>query len=124
MTGNPRFAYDSYRRFITMYSDVVMGVPKVKFDEVFDAVKASLQVKNDTDIPAEAMKEIVLRFKGLYEAEKEAFPQDPTAQLDVPSARFSALEYRASHCVSPPQEYPWILGNRGERTGNGLRQSG
>ena len=82
LTGNERFAYDSYRRFITMFGDVVMEIGKAKFDKEFDAVKESRGVKLDTELDADAMKEVVRRFKAVYQENKgEPFPQDPKVQL-------------------------------------------
>lgn len=82
LTNNERFAYDSYRRFIQMFSDVVMGIEKEKFDKIFDEVKEANGAEADTDLTAENLKEIVQRFKELYKAEKgEDFPQDPKEQL-------------------------------------------
>ena len=82
LTGNPRFAYDSYRRFIAMFGDVVMDVPKSKFDAELEAVKHQTGAQMDTDLDADAMKEVVRRFKALYKASKgHDFPQDPREQL-------------------------------------------
>ncbi|NLV47691.1 MAG: pyruvate, phosphate dikinase [Clostridiaceae bacterium] len=82
LTENKRFAYDSYRRFIAMFSDVVMEVPKSSFEDELDAVKASRGVKLDTDLDAEAMKEVVERYKALYlDVKGHSFPQDPREQL-------------------------------------------
>ena len=82
LTGNPRFAYDSYRRFIAMFSDVVMEIEKIKFEHELDAVKETVGAKLDTDLDADAMKEVVRRFKALYKANKGVdFPQDPKEQL-------------------------------------------
>ena len=82
LTGNPRFAYDSYRRFITMFSDVVMEISKSKYEHVFDTIKEERGAKLDTDLDADAMKEVVKRFLAVYEENKgEPFPQDPRAQL-------------------------------------------
>ncbi len=82
LTENKRFAYDSYRRFIAMFSDVVMEVPKSSFEDELDAVKASRDVKLDTDLDAEAMKEVVERYKALYlDVKGHSFPQDPREQL-------------------------------------------
>ena len=81
-TGNPRFAYDSYRRFIQMFSDVVMEIPKSYFERILDEIKESKGVKFDTDLTAEDMKEIIVRFKNIYKENKgEEFPQDPKVQL-------------------------------------------
>ncbi len=82
LTNNERFAFDSYRRFIQMFSDVVMEVEKPKFEKILDAVKEENGAKFDTDLSAENLKEVVKRYKELYRAEKGAeFPQDPKIQL-------------------------------------------
>lgn len=79
---NPRFAYDSYRRFIQMFADVVMGVDKALFEEIIDEMKTKKQVKEDTELDAQDMKEMVKRFKALYYQQlKEEFPSDPKEQL-------------------------------------------
>ena len=90
-TGNERFAYDSYRRFIQMFSDVVMEIPKSKFERVLDEFKENkkaalgLGEKDqifDTDLDAEDMKAVTEKFKAIYLKEKGAgFPQDPKVQL-------------------------------------------
>ena len=81
-TENERFAYDSYRRFIQMFSDVAMGVPKYKFDNVLDRVKESKGYKVDTDLTIEDLKEIVKEYKLIYKKEvREDFPEDPKEQL-------------------------------------------
>jgi pyruvate,orthophosphate dikinase len=82
LTQNERFAYDSYRRFIQMFSDVVMEVEKRKFEDILDAIKEEKGAKFDTDLTADDLKEVVVRFKALYKQEKgEDFPQDPRQQL-------------------------------------------
>ncbi len=82
-TGNPRFAYDSYRRFIQMYSDVVMEVPKSFFEKIIDELKAEKKVHYDTELTTEDLKELVKRFKKVYKDNMngQEFPQDPTEQL-------------------------------------------
>ncbi|NLO84412.1 MAG: pyruvate, phosphate dikinase [Clostridiales bacterium] len=81
-TGNVRFAYDSYRRFIQMFSDVVMEIKKSNFDVILDEVKKAKGVTADTDLTADDMKDVVAKFKALYLQEKgEEFPQDPKVQL-------------------------------------------
>ncbi len=78
----PRFAYDSYRRFIQMFSDVVMGIEKYKFDKIFDSIKRENKVEFDTDLSNENLMKIVLEFKELYRREMHtSFPQDPNEQL-------------------------------------------
>ena len=82
LTNNPRFAYDSYRRFIQMFSDVVMGVEKAKFERIIDELKEKKGVKNDTELTPDDLKELIALFKANYLKEKgEEFPQDPKIQL-------------------------------------------
>lgn len=82
LTGNPRFAYDSYRRFIQMFADVVMGLNKAKFEGIIDEMKEKKHVEQDTDLDADDMKEMVKRFKKFYrESLDEEFPSDPKEQL-------------------------------------------
>ena len=82
LTSNPRFAYDSYRRFITMFSDVVMDIPKANFDKAFDAVKEANGAHYDTDLSADNLKEVVRLFKDIYFQHKsQNFPQEPREQL-------------------------------------------
>ena len=82
-TGNPRFAYDSYRRFIQMYSDVVMEVPKSFFEKIIDEMKEKKGVKYDTELDADDLKELANKFKQEYKEAMngEEFPQDPREQL-------------------------------------------
>ncbi len=65
-TGNPRFAYDSYRRFIQMFSDVVKGLPKQQFERVLDEIKEKKGVESDIDLTADDLKDIIEAFKGFY----------------------------------------------------------
>ena len=82
LTGNPRFAQDSYRRFIQMYSDVVMELSKKRFEEIIDAMKEERGVKQDTELTTEDLKEMVSRFKKFFKDEKGFdFPTDPRDQL-------------------------------------------
>ena len=82
-TGNPRFAYDSYRRFIQMYSDVVMEVPKSYFEKIIDEMKETKGVTYDTELTADDLKELAEKFKGVYKEAMngEEFPQEPKDQL-------------------------------------------
>ncbi|WP_265442993.1 pyruvate, phosphate dikinase [Acetivibrio straminisolvens] len=82
LTNNERFAYDSYRRFIQMFSDVVMEVEKSKFEAILDSVKEENNKENDCDLTAENLKEVVKRYKELFKKEKGFdFPQEPKMQL-------------------------------------------
>lgn len=81
-TNNERFSYDSYRRFIQMFSDVAMEVPKYKFENVLERVKEEKGYKFDTELSIDDLKEIVVEFKNIYKKEVgEDFPQDPKKQL-------------------------------------------
>jgi pyruvate,orthophosphate dikinase len=83
-TGNERFAYDSYRRFLTMFSDVVLGIGKEHFEEIFDAVKRERVVSSDVDLSAEDLREICGKYKALVKNRTgKDFPQDPLTQLDM-----------------------------------------
>ena len=77
-----RFVYDSYRRFIQMFSDVVMELSKKRFEVIIDEVKAAKGIKDDIELTTEDMKELVARFKAFYKEEKGVdFPTDPKEQL-------------------------------------------
>jgi pyruvate,orthophosphate dikinase len=82
LSNNPRFAYDSYRRLIQMFGDVVLDVPKRKFEHIFDGVKAKKKVKFDYELQPDALKEIIAEYKKLVKKETgKEFPQDPAEQL-------------------------------------------
>ena len=81
-TGNERFVWDAYRRFITMFGDVVMGVERHYFEEILDKYKKKARVKNDTELTTDQLKKIVEEFKAVYkEKTRENFPNDPKVQL-------------------------------------------
>ena len=132
-TGNPRFAYDSYRRFIQMYADVVMEVSKEKFDVVFDAVKEKKGIELDTDLTADDLKEIVKGFKEVYKNELgEDFPQDPREQLIASiTAVFRswdnprAIYYRRMNDIpgswgTAVNVQAMVFGNMGDTSGTGV----
>ncbi len=82
LSNNPRFAYDSYRRLIQMFGDVVLDVPKKKFEHIFDGAKAAAKVKFDYDLQPDALKKIIVEYKKLIKTETgKDFPQDPLDQL-------------------------------------------
>jgi pyruvate,orthophosphate dikinase len=82
LSNNPRFAYDSYRRLIQMFGDVVLDIPKKKFEHIFDGVKAAEKVKFDYELTADALKKIIGEYKKLVKKENgKDFPQDPLDQL-------------------------------------------
>ena len=133
-TGNPRFAYDSYRRFIQMYSDVVMEVPKSYFEKIIDEVKAEKGVHFDTELTTEDLKELVKRFKAVYKDSMngEDFPQDPTEQLmGAVKAVFRswdnprAIVYRRMNDIpgdwgTAVNVQAMVFGNMGETSGTGV----
>lgn len=133
LTGNPRFAYDSYRRFIQMFSDVVMEVEKIKFEEILDEVKQENNCKLDTELTADNLKEVVKRYKKLYREEKDHdFPQDPKTQLmEAAKAVFRswdnprAIVYRRMNDI--PADWgtavnvqAMVFGNMGNDSGTGV----
>ena len=133
LTGNERFALDSYRRFIQMFSDVVMEIEKSKFEEILDDIKEDRGVENDTDLTSEDLKEVVHRYKALYLAEKgEDFPQDPKAQLlEAVKAVFRswdnprAIIYRRNNGISADwgtavNVQAMVFGNMGDDSGTGV----
>ncbi len=132
-TGNPRFAYDSYRRFIQMFSDVVMEVPKSHFEKVLDEVKKAKGWKFDTDLTGDDLKEVIKRYKEIYrEKMGEEFPQDPKTQLmEAVKAVFRswdnprAIVYRRMNDI--PGEWgtavnvqAMVFGNMGDTSGTGV----
>ena len=132
-TNNPRFAYDSYRRFIQMFSDVVMGIEKRLFEDKLDAMKEARGVKLDTDLNADDLKELVAQFKELYKKEKgEEFPQDPKVQLiESITAVFRswdnprAIVYRRLNDIpgdwgTAVNVQQMVFGNKGETSGTGV----
>ena len=132
-TNNPRFAYDSYRRFIQMFSDVVMGIEKRLFEDKLDAMKEARGVKLDTDLNADDLKELVGQFKELYKKEKgEEFPQDPKVQLiESITAVFRswdnprAIVYRRLNDIpgdwgTAVNVQEMVFGNKGETSGTGV----
>ena len=132
-TNNPRFAYDSYRRFIQMFSDVVMGIEKSKFEEILDAAKAAKGVKLDTELDAEDLKNIVANYKVLYKKEMGVeFPQDAKEQLmEAVKAVFRswdnprAIVYRRLNDIpgswgTAVNVQAMVFGNMGDDCGTGV----
>ena len=132
-TNNPRFAYDSYRRFIQMFSDVVMGIEKRLFEDKLDKMKEEKGYNFDTDLTADDLKVLVSQFKEIYKKEKgEDFPEDPEKQLiESITAVFRswdnprAIVYRRLNDI--PGEWgtavnvqQMVFGNKGETSGTGV----
>ena len=132
-TNNKRFAYDSYRRFIQMFADVVKGYPKSSFERYFDKIKEEKGVKNDLELTADDMVEVTMKFKENYkELAGEEFPQDPKVQLlEAVKAVFRswmnerAIVYRRLNDI--PSDWgtavnvqEMVYGNRGNDCGTGV----
>lgn len=133
LTDNQRFAYDSYRRFIQMFSDVVMEIPKSKFDKVFDDKKAAVGAEFDVDLKAEDLKDIIVGFKKIYKEELgKDFPQKPEEQLlEAVKAVFRswnterAILYRKLNDISDDlgtavNVQSMVFGNMGDTSGTGV----
>ena len=133
VTNNPRFVYDSYRRFIQMFADVVMGFPKSSFERLFDKIKEEKNVEFDTELTADDLKEVIEIYKGEYKKYANAdFPQDPKEQLiEAVKAVFRswnndrAITYRRLNDI--PSEWgtavnvqEMVYGNKGETSGTGV----
>ena len=133
-TGNPRFAYDSYRRFIQMYSDVVMEVPKSYFEKIIDEMKETKGVTYDTELTADDLKELAEKFKGVYKEAMngEEFPQEPKDQLmGAVKAVFRswdnprAIVYRRMNDIpgdwgTAVNVQTMVFGNKGDTSGTGV----
>ncbi len=132
-TGNPRFAYDCYRRFIQMFSDVVMGTPKSEFEKIIDKVKEEKGVKSDTELTADDLQQLIKLFKEVYfKHQGKEFPQDPKVQLiEAVKAVFRswdnprAIVYRRMNDIpgswgTAVNVQSMVFGNMGETSGTGV----
>lgn len=132
-TGNERFVWDAYRRFITMFGDVVMGVERHYFEEILDKYKKKARVKNDTELTTDQLKKIVEEFKAVYKKEtRENFPNDPKVQLQKAiDAVFSswnnprAVKYRQLYEIkgllgTAVNVQAMVFGNMGNHSATGV----
>ncbi len=132
-TNNPRFVYDSYRRFISMFADVVMGLPKANFEGKFDEIKEKKGAKFDTDLTSDDLKEVVEIYKSEYKSlVGSEFPQDVKVQLlEAVKAVFRswnndrAITYRRLNDIpsswgTAVNVQEMVYGNRGETSGTGV----
>jgi len=133
LTQNPRFAYDSYRRFIMMFSDVVMEIERSKFEKLMDEIKEQKGAKSDTDLDADDMKKLSEQYKELYLKEMGVpFPQDPKVQLmEAVKAVFRSWENERAVVYRRLNDIPsdWgtavnvqemVYGNMGNDSGTGV----
>ena len=132
-TNNPRFAYDSYRRFVQMFSDVVMELSKKDFEKIIDEMKEARGIKMDTEFTTEDMKEMTAKFKAYYKAQKgEDFPSDPKVQLmEAVKAVFRSWDNPRANYYRRMNDIPYswgtavnvqmmVFGNTGDRSGTGV----
>ena len=132
-TGNPRFAYDSYRRFVQMFSDVVMELSKSDFEAIIDEMKEAKGVKLDTELDADDMKNLVTKFKALYKSKMGSdFPSDPKTQLiEAVKAVFRSWDNPRANVYRRMNEIPYdwgtavnvqamVFGNGGDTSGTGV----
>lgn len=132
-TGNERFAYDSYRRFVQMFADVVMGVSKSLFEQEIDKMKKEKGIEQDTELTADDLKKLVEIFKKIYEDnEGKPFPQDPNVQLiEAVKAVFRSWDNDRANVYRKMNEIPYewgtavnvqqmAFGNSGDRSGTGV----
>ncbi len=132
-TNNPRFAMDSYRRFLQMFGNVVLGIEHSKFEDILEEVKSTKGVEYDTELDEEDLKEIVEKYKALIKEETgEEFPQNPREQLQKAiDAVFGswnnprAIAYRKIHNIkgllgTAVNVQSMVFGNMGENSGTGV----
>jgi pyruvate,orthophosphate dikinase len=134
-TGDPRFGYDAYRRFIQLFGKVALGVPDEAFDTEFEAVKEAAHVKQDVDLSATELKEISDRFLRVVESHTgKPFPEDPFTQLEIAiKAVFNswmgkrAVDYRRQFKITPDMAngtavnvVTMVFGNRGDDSATGV----
>ena len=132
-TGNPRFAYDSYRRFVQMFSDVVMELSKSDFEAIIDEMKEAKGVKLDTELDADDMKNLVTKFKALYKSKMGSdFPSDPKTQLiEAVKDVFRSWDNPRANVYRRMNEIPYdwgtavnvqamVFGNGGDTSGTGV----
>ena len=132
-TNNDRFAWDAYRRFVQMYSSVVIGLPKEELEEKLRAMKSKRNIKDDTQVPAEGWRELVASYKEYFKAKTgKAFPEDPEEQLwGAIGAVFGswnaekAVTYRRVEKITgllgtAVNVVQMVFGNNGENSGTGV----
>lgn len=133
ITNSPRFAYDSYRRFVQMFSDVVMELSKTEFEKIIEAKKQERGVKLDTELDADDLKDLVKKFKAFYKAQKgEDFPTEPKTQLmEAVKAVFRSWDNPRANVYRRMNEIPYnwgtavnvqamVFGNSGDNSGTGV----
>ena len=133
LTGNERFAYDAYRRFIMMFSSVALHIERANFEKMLDAMKKKRRVKQDTELNAEDLKELVKQYKAFFKRRmKRDFPTDPMEQLEtairavfgswnIPRAVSYRNFYKIPHDLGTAVNVQtMVFGNMGEDSGTGV----
>ena len=132
-SGNPRFAYDCYRRFIQMFGEVALDVDKEKFDHIFDARKAKMKARQDTDLTAEDLQAVIADYKKLVKKETgKAFPEDPHVQLllardavfrswwNPKACYYRKMEKIPDEIGTAANVQAMVFGNMGDTSGTGV----
>ena len=132
-SGNPRWAYDSYRRFIQMFGNVVLEIDKAEFEHVFDSRKAKRRTKLDTDLTPEDLKQVISEYKKVVKKETgKDFPQDPRTQLAMAieavfrswynprAATYRRMNHIADNLGTAVNVQAMVFGNMGETSGTGV----
>jgi pyruvate,orthophosphate dikinase len=132
-TGNPRFAWDAYRRFIQMFSDVVLKIRKEEFEKILESTKQKYKCKSDVELPTQAIQDVVKEYKRFVKAKsKDEFPQSPKSQLfrainavflswNNPRATFYRKQYGISDDIGTAVNVQeMVFGNMGEDSGTGV----
>ena len=131
-TGNERFAWDSYRRLLDMFGEVVLGIPHEDFEQRFDKVKEDANATNDLDLGVDELKKLCVEYKDVYVVEGKVFPMDPYEQLYAcVKAVFGswmtprAVKYREIHNIrnllgTATNIQTMVFGNMGEDSGTGV----
>ncbi|MDQ1469538.1 MAG: pyruvate, orthophosphate dikinase [Bryobacterales bacterium] len=132
-SGNERFAYDCYRRFIQMFGEVALEIEMEKFDHIFDARKAKFKAKTDSDLSADDLKAIIVDYKKLVQKEtKKPFPDDPREQLNLSvgavfgswwnpkAAYYRKMEKIPDEIGTAANVQAMVFGNMGETSGTGV----
>ncbi len=132
LTQNERFALDAYRRFLQMFGDVVLGIEHHEFEDALQQVKERYKVKSDTELSVEALKEVIVEYKDVYDQNNTSFPQDARAQLEASiNAVFGswnnprAKKYREINDIrgligTAINVQAMVFGNMGEDSGTGV----
>ena len=126
LTNDRRFALDAHRRFIQLFSKIVLGIDGQLFEDALDKIKKRKKAKTDADLTAPALEELIVEYRAIVKRHsRTGFPEDPMDQLRAAiGAVFEVVEQQARDRLSQLQPHPARPRHRGERAVDGLRQHG